>query len=75
MIWIERETSLGKDKSGAQKGSSSAKVRRSSNLSKQPERKLRHMLKRNQIEDARKWAEVHVATSLFKKLLAEREER
>lgn len=39
--------------------SASRKARRSKNLSLQPERKLRHMLKRNSLRDAFEWADSH----------------
>lgn len=44
------------------------KVRRARNLAKQPERKLRHMLKRNGLRWAFEWANTHMALATLRKL-------
>ena len=43
-------------------------VRRARNHALQPERKLRHMLKRNGYAFARAWADTHMALPLLRRL-------
>lgn len=51
------------------------KARRARNLASQPERKLRHMLKRNSIRDAFTWANEHSALATLRQLAPDYQEQ
>lgn len=51
--------------------SASRKARRIKNLSTQPRKKLRHILKRNGVREAFKWASEHTALNTLRELRPE----